>query len=236
MFNSPSIRLAAKQHACDEYPREAVGIVVENSYKRLKNIHSEPETGFLTEELFEDNIQALVHSHPNGKTSPSIQDMVNQQAMDIPWGIVSCTQNEASHIEWFGDGTPVPNYIGRTFLDGVRDCWCLVRDWYKIELGVVLKNLPREENWYLPKPRGLGMDLLNPHTIRECGFEQIDRTQLKRGDVILARVASPVTNHAALYLGGGLILHHMGGRLSCKQPAGRWANYAEYYVRHTSCK
>jgi hypothetical protein len=43
---------------------------------------------------------------------------------------------------------------------------------------------------------------------------------LKVGDCFLMQVASPVPNHAAVYLGDGLILHHLQGRLSSRDVYG----------------
>lgn len=234
MFHDKAVLVAAQQHARREFPKESVGQVVGGVYEPLVNRHETPTISFLAD--MSDAAEGLIHSHTDGSFSPSILDMQQQQAMDIPWGIVKCTEKECSHIEWFGDGTPVAPYLGRTFLDGVRDCWCLVRDWYFLEKGVRLDNLPRQEYWYLPPPHGAGLDLLNQLTIRNCGFYEITQQELQPGDVILGKVASPVVNHAGLYLGNGLVMHHMGSRLSCKEPLGRWLRYCKYFVRHETCR
>lgn len=233
MYHDGHILAAVKSHARREYPKEAVGQVLNGVYEPLENRHETPKISFLAD--VSDDATGLIHSHTDGSFSPSILDMQQQQAMDIPWGIVKCTQYECSHIEWFGDGSPIQPYLGRVFLDGIRDCWCLVRDWYFLEKGIRLDNLPRQEYWYLPPPQGAGMDLLNPLTIRNCGFHEISQRELEAGDVILGKVASPVVNHAGLYLGNGLVMHHMGSRISCREPLGRWLRYCKHFVRHESC-
>jgi cell wall-associated NlpC family hydrolase len=209
-------------------------MVLGGVYVPLVNRHQTPTISFLAD--VEDEAEGLIHSHTDGTISPSIQDMQQQQAMDIPWGIIKCTEHECSHIEWFGDGSPIAPYEGRQFLCGIRDCWCLVRDWYWQEKGVRLDNLPRQENWFLPPPIGSGLDLLNEVTIKNCGFYQITKEELQSGDVVLGRVASPVVNHAGIYWGNGLVLHHIGTRLSCREPLGRWLKHCKYFVRHTSCQ
>ncbi|WP_043946890.1 NlpC/P60 family protein, partial [Ralstonia solanacearum] len=40
------------------------------------------------------------------------------------------------------------------------------------------------------------------------------------GDVILMQVRAPVPNHAAVYLGGVQMLHHLHGRLSSRDVYG----------------
>lgn len=60
-----------------------------------------------------------------------------------------------------------------------------------------------------------------------------DRTDLKVGDVLLMQVASPVPNHAAVYLGDGLILHHLQGRLSSRDVyGGYWQKVTTHALRH----
>ena len=235
MFYDKDVLTAVQIHAIEQFPKESVGAVIGGKYIPLQNTHLTPELSFAAPAEAFDNAQALIHSHTDGNQAPSILDMQQQQAMDIPWGIVRTSKYECSKIEWFGNGVPIEPYLGRKFLDGIRDCWCLVRDWYIKEKGIYLANLPREPYWYLPPPHGAGLDLLNENTIADCGFYEIDKSDLQLGDVILGKVASPVVNHAGLYLGNGLVMHHMGSKLSCKEPLGRWERYCKFYVRHESC-
>jgi cell wall-associated NlpC family hydrolase len=47
------------------------------------------------------------------------------------------------------------------------------------------------------------------------------------------QVASPVPNHAAVYLGDGLILHHLQGRLSSRDVyGGYWQKVTTHALRH----
>jgi len=57
--------------------------------------------------------------------------------------------------------------------------------------------------------------------------------ELKVGDCFLMQVASPVPNHAAIYLGDGLILHHLQGRLSSRDVyGGYWQKVTTHILRH----
>jgi proteasome lid subunit RPN8/RPN11 len=232
MFDNPSIVQAAQRHARERYPEEAVGFVNhQDQYVPLVNCADNPLVEFKADYIEED-IKALIHSHPNHPASPSLADMQQQQAMDVPWGIVCCTAHEVSPITWFGDGTPIPPYLGRTFLDGVRDCWSLLRHWHKQERGIVLPDPPRQTDWYKKPPVGLGIDLINDQLIAEAGFVNIDKTKLQYGDVVLGQIASPVINHCGVYVGSGLILHHVGTRLSCHEPVGRWYSHCRHFLRY----
>ena len=52
---------------------------------------------------------------------------------------------------------------------------------------------------------------------------------MRPGDIIMMRVQAPVTNHAAVYLGDNIILHHMFGHLSSRTPYGKY--YRDRTVR-----
>ena len=49
------------------------------------------------------------------------------------------------------------------------------------------------------------------------------------GDVIMMRIQAPVTNHAAVYLGNNIMLHHAFGNLSARVPYGKY--YRDRTVR-----
>mgnify|MGYP003704446663 CR=1 FL=1 len=70
-----------------------------------------------------------------------------------------------------------------------------------------------------------------------AGFEALGSVQsedMEVGDVLLMQVASPVPNHAAIYLGDGLILHHLQGRLSSRDVyGGYWQKITTHTLRHT---
>ena len=58
---------------------------------------------------------------------------------------------------------------------------------------------------------------------------------LFRSDVILMQIRSQngVPNHAAIYLGDGLILHHLHGRLSSRDIyGGYWQEVTRHILRY----
>ena len=54
-----------------------------------------------------------------------------------------------------------------------------------------------------------------------------------RGDVFMMKVAARVTNHLAVYLEGGKMLHHVAGRLSRADEYNEdWRRRTTHHLRH----
>jgi cell wall-associated NlpC family hydrolase len=67
----------------------------------------------------------------------------------------------------------------------------------------------------------------------QAGFSPVDASDLQTGDCFLMQVASSVPNHAAVYLGDGLILHHLQGRLSSRDVyGGYWQKVTTHILRY----
>lgn len=231
MFDA-QVTAAARQHALREYPNESVGAVYEGRYVPLENVAPEPQKSFRLES-YPETSEAIIHSHTQTKSlAPSEDDMRSQQQDDPnrPWGILSCNGRTCKGIEWFGDAAPIAPYVGRTFLSGQRDCWCLIRDIYRNELGIdTLPNLPRDDDWF----RGhTPQDLLSRGNIEEAGFERISMHEMRPWDIVLGSIGSKVTNHCGIYLGNNLILHHTEDALSNKVLINPWIKRIRYYLRH----
>jgi cell wall-associated NlpC family hydrolase len=98
------------------------------------------------------------------------------------------------------------------------DCWGLCRDWYARERGVDLPDPARRDGWWDDG----STDLYGDDPMKAAGFEKIDLASIAAGDLILMQIRSRnlVPNHAAIYLGDGLILHHLHGRLSSRDVYG----------------
>lgn len=231
---SDEISQKAREHAWRSYPVESVGCISGGRYVELRNESPQPGSEFIVED-YPDKIEALVHSHPDMRPHPSAADMAQQQAMGVPWGIIGVDGQTAqtSEVEWFGDTCPIPPLVGRTFLSGVRDCWCLVRDWYRInhpDIGDRMPQLPRDYDWYRH-----GVDLLSRENISLAGFRIVDnRGDLHIGDIVMGRIASRVVNHCGVLIQNGLVLSHTEGRLSRREVVGPWVRRAEYVLRHRS--
>jgi cell wall-associated NlpC family hydrolase len=218
-------------HARSEYPREACGLIVDGELKLVANVHDDPfhhfelEWGSYATFSTHGKIQAVLHSHTNGKDFPSKHDMEQQIAMMVPWGIISLNSHETFPVFWFGDQVPIPVLSNRPFRHGVTDCYGLVRDWYRLNRGITLKNQPRDNEWWTG-----GQNL-----IMECfadgGFKEVEQAN-EIGDVVIGQILSRVPNHLGVHVGNGEMIHHLTARPSRIEQIGIWRKFITGYLRY----
>lgn len=237
MLLGPDVAAAIQADALARYPQEACGAVTASGYHAFPNVAADPLHHFDCAAAcrplqVSGELLAVVHSHPDGPDAPSEHDIQQQRAMDVPWGLV-VTDGEAVGDPWFwGDSIEPPPLLGRDFrhgpsgTDGRGDCGALIRDYYRIERGILIPDFPRADHWWTD-----GKDLYQDH-YAEAGFLQASQDDPQPGDVVLLQFRSPVANHAAIYVGGGLILHHLEGRLSREEPIIGWIKFVRGWLRH----
>lgn len=220
---------AAEKHARAEFPREACGLVVVKRGRRVyvpcTNSAKTPEDHFsIAPEEFaaaeeQGEVVGVFHSHPNASAEPSTADLQACNASGVTWHILALPSGVWKTVE--PKTTSMPLY-GREFVHGSCDCYGFVRDWYAQELGIALADGTREDEWW-KKGQNLYLD-----RYEKWGFELVKDGSLQVGDVLLMQVLSNVPNHAAIYLGGDVIGHHLYGRLSGRDV------YGGYYKKHTT--
>lgn len=219
-------------HALAEYPRECCGLVVvrkgRERYVPCRNLAATPDEHFiLSPQDFaaaddQGEVVTIAHSHPDVPARPSQADLVGCEASALPWAIVSVMPGaegpvvaDMQVIEPAGYEAPL---VGRQWAHGVLDCWALCRDWYARERDVELPDPARRDGWWDDG----SSDLYSDAAMKAAGFTKITTDELAAGDLILMQIRSAnlVPNHAAIYLGAGLILHHLHGRLSSRDVYG----------------
>lgn len=234
---NPTTEQDIRDHAANEYPREACGLIAvikgRERYLPCRNIaesHNEnfvlhPEDYTKAEDLGE--VIAVVHSHPDAGNRPSEADRVQCAASGLPWYIVSVNaEGETSDIARYEPENYEAPLVGRQFAHGILDCYSLVRDYYAREVGLVLPDFKRADNWW-----NKGEDLYMQH-FAEAGFAPI-KGAVHLHDIIIMQVRSPVPNHAGVYIGDGQMLHHMYGRLSTREIyGGYFQEVTRVIVRH----
>lgn len=242
MFNHDVI-LAIKEDAIGRYPEESCGVVLRRKdgtafYYPMQNIAEDPLKSFRIDESklapIMESVIAVVHSHPNGPDCPSETDMRQQLALGVPFGIVTTDGVGCFEPFFWGDGTPKAPLIGRGFRHGVTDCYALIKDHFDVNLGIKLGEYPRDWEWW-----DSGQKLYEDHFALE-GFSRIDENEVKEHDCFLAQIRSDTPNHAGVYVGGNLILHHLtarlpadASRLSRREPIGSWSKFiCGFWVRH----
>lgn len=201
-------------------PREMCGFVIfaggELEFINCENIADDPENFFeVSPDDFlsagmKGNIVALVHSHPGGEPVLSPADFQMQQNTELDWWLVC---DGVIHVfPW------VPPLLGREFIHGQTDCYTLFRDFYRLS-GKEFPNFERDDYWW---EDGFNLYLDN---MAKHGFEQVKEPQI--GDVILINIGADVPNHAAIYVGNQMVLHHAPKRLSKRDL------YDGYWFKHT---
>ena len=229
-----------QREAIAAYPQEAVWLITPGECRRVKNIAAEPTKTFQVDKrtmaaAMARGLLAVVHSHPDYPACPSAADMRGQAASGVPWGIVARDGERAAEPVWFGDQVERTPLVGRGFRHGVTDCYALIRDYYRLELGIDLIEFPREWEWWLN-----GGDLYRDG-IAPAGFRRIEQAEAMPGDMWIAQLRSPVPNHGGVLLEHGLALHHPSGsdpvdgtQLSRREPIGRWLPHIILWLRHES--
>ena len=213
-------------HAEQCKPQESCGFVVfdgqQNSYIPCVNVSPDPINYFeiAPEEFIAaggiGHIVALVHSHPDsakvkGLPYLSTADRECQVQLDLDFWLVV-----GGEIKQYRN---IPPLLGREFKNCKLDCRSIVMDCYMLAGVEILDSSEYEFNWF-------ERENLYEEGMQRCGFHRLmhdDDIQL--GDVVLFQVGSKVANHAAVYLGNQMLLHHSQGRLSSRVPYdGFWLN------------
>lgn len=232
-------QIAADAELCA--PREACGLLMTHPdvqalvYMPVPNVAPEGdnsqfkmEPGYWADvEDAGGEVKAVVHSHPFASANPSMADRAMCEASGVPWIIISHPSGHLVELQPSGWRAPLE---GREFHFGVLDCYSLVQDWYRTELHIELPDFERTDGFWL---RG---EHLYRDGLAEAGFEVVATQEPQRGDGLLMRVQSPdVDNHAAVYLGDGMMLHHLYGQLSrVERWDWPWQRRTTAVVRHRS--
>jgi len=238
---SATIKASIERHALEAYPHECCGVIVDGRYIPCRNASDEPTGSFVIDPAdytaAEDAgpIAAIVHSHPSASARPSQADLTACEAAGVPlWVIVSLgAQADGSTAveEWyeFGPSGYEAPLIGCEFSHGTNDCYGLVRRYYEQVRGVVLRDFVRTGRWWDD-----GHSDLYTQNFAEAGFVAVADAEPEVGDVLLMKIRSRnnVPNHAAVYLGDGLILHHCWGELSRRDQLARYRDYVTHTLRH----
>jgi proteasome lid subunit RPN8/RPN11 len=244
----------AQDYFRDQYPEEAVGFLRGSGFTPLANVAEDKENTFQIDPLAwvaydtaDNPVMAVIHSHPDGPAIPSEADMRGQISSGKPWAIIAIDKDVASTPVWFGDQAPIAPLLARPFVHAIFDCYSLIRDAYRLGKTalanqpdpdacvadwpfdpITLPEFPRRDNWwgrgdnlYLDNFRAAGFD------ISEGGLEDV-----QVGDVFFMKLRSPVLNHGGIYVGGGLIMHHVTGYTSHRSPLTIWGPNAEMWVRY----
>lgn len=126
--------------------------------------------------------------------------------------------------------------LGKPFVQGVNDCYSILRSVLKDNFDIRLSNYARPDDFWIQ-----GMNLYEENFKKEkfISVTDISLIDIKIMDVMLvaipdARLPSVVvTNHCAIYVGDGQVIHHPYQRFSTKSPyRGALKNFTVKILRH----
>lgn len=240
-------------HAKTCYPAECCGLIIGDEYYSCDNIafdtynHFEIDPSEFIKLSQIGDIQAIVHSHPDGTGELSEIDKIQMGLHGVDWVICGIGKDLLTHDFYIdlqihqAKAYHAP-LLGREYVHGLQDCYTLVQDYYSRELNIDLPNFKRIDDWWEDENH----EPLYQNNFKQAGFIQVD--DLQKHDVILCRVGRTFhINHALVFLGNGklnsettppvignsLILHHPHGRLSVREIYGdSWQRRMALVVRH----
>lgn len=202
------------EHTLNCHPNEMCGILVNDTFIPITNIHSEPENNFTLNPIelvnYLGKIQAILHSHCRDLKAPEIldlrtpsyNDIINQKKSKLPWLIFS---TEGINVTYPLEIPRIKNnqYLERPFIWFISDCYSLVQDYYLFELNIELPDHKAEEDFAnIRKLHNLFDDY-----IKDYGFIELPATiKLEKGDLLLLDNAGHTRNHLGIYE-DGYVLH-----------------------------
>jgi len=219
------------RHAEECHPNESCGLVLSgDTYVPCDNIHPDPANNFEMTDIFYfkhiEKVTAIIHSHNNSRHASEI-DMAGQIRTNLPWGIINVKNGISLELNWLGG--PTQELYGRKFVNGISDCFSFCRDFYKINHEISLPNYPHSIDFWKHD-----QDIIMAN-FEEAGFEKVRDMQV--GDALIFKLGdSSVANHTAIYLGAGLIGHHLIDKQSRKDPLKPFQDNLVCVVRHKSGK
>ena len=215
---------AALSHAKVEDPKESVGLLLnvkgKERYYPCNNLSItsyqcfvlDPEDYVRADSIGE--ITAIIHSHPVTPPTPSQADLVSCEDSNLPWHIVNPKTEQWGYCEPSGYKAPI---IGREWVWGITDCWSLVRDWYKEQKNIELRDWKRPTT-----PEDFLKDPMFERCAKATNFKELEPNEkLENGDLLFMSIMGNGLNHVAIFLDGD-VLHHLADRLSCREPYSPW--------------
>lgn len=223
---------AFRIHVESEFPKEACGLLIDISgtevYRPCVNQAVTPNEHFVIsaqdylQASIDGTIVGVCHSHPNASSHASLADIAACERSNLTWYIMGWPSFTMTEISPAGRKIPL---LGRPFVHGIHDCYSLCRDYYEQELGILIPDFERSDEWWEK-----GQNLYEAN-FEAAGFQVVAEPRLH--DAVLMRIRSPVANHAAVFHKPDAIIHHLYNHLSSETVyGGYWARHTVRFLRH----
>lgn len=205
-------RQAILQEVHEKFPKEVCGFLTATDFIPLENISETPETSFKIDPIeYAIHIAvatSLVHTHnipdrrkaPFDPRTPSYADFIAQKKTGLPWLIYGTDGQGLTESLQF-PRIPNSTYLDRDFIWFINDCYTLVQDWYKFELGITLKDYILTQDYQSIRC----LNDLFTNYIEDFGFNEVKLKDIRRGDLLLLDNAGFKRNHLGIFDGKNVL-------------------------------
>lgn len=242
-----------REYILSQYPNEACGVISNDTFYPIKNISETPELSFKMDpiELLvhqkQYEIEYIVHSHTYTQDrkplfdlhpcTPSQSDYVFQQMNKVPWLIYASEGENVTQPVILDPSNTQRELTGREFIFYINDCYSLVRDFYFQKLNILLEPHSTDWTWEPqyddnnePIPTTAATSNCYEKFFKDWGFEKVQMEEIKYGDVIIMSILGDC-NHAGVYIGDSLLLHHITKRKSDTVLVGKMNSFIQFVLR-----
>lgn len=234
MYLPDRIKNDIKYHALEEEPKECCGFLIFSlmtnrlEIVKCKNIaenpfiHAKPHKNDYLSADYSGEIKAFYHSHYK-REDFSEYDKQKCEFNELPYILYCVNTGEISFLNPEG----VKNkYIDLEFIWGQQDCFSLIRNYYKNELNIEIKDyvLDRQEDWWKN-----GENVVEKYKEENHFYEVMEK---EPNDLIIFEF-NKNQFHFAIYLGDNNIIHHPRGKKSIIEPLNeKLGNKIKYVLRN----
>jgi len=173
-------------------------------------------------------ILSIYHSHPdNNLSEPSFSsfDLEMADEIELPFRMFSVKDN--SWHEYIPKEYKLP-LIGESFIWGEKDCYGLIRTFYRQEKNIYLPDFERDSSFYhennnkiLESAQKEGLEILSINN------------ELKLHDIVLFSSGKANIQHMGIYMGNSKMLHHPLKSLSIIELLNdKWQSRFNHILRH----
>lgn len=234
-----------RKHALRSYPNVSVGFLIANEYWNATNCATDTLKDFDVQNYawltakHRRGVQAVVVSKPNNEAYPNAYDMQRQTEQNLPWILVATDGKTTRQPIIFGDTAPMQSLYGRHFRHGISDCYALARDYYRLNFGIILRDYPRDWDWWNKDLSKQPDTDLYTHYFESAGFRVTDEKEARNSDKagMLFKFKSERINHSGIITAENRFLHHISARrpidykrISMMDAISMWHKYVDKWV------
>ena len=173
-------------------------------YGYLKNNEGKPVFSLIRD----DDTVGIIKTDSNSNLTVPDDIRLEMNEHNLPFTIVGKNRD---HSKSFLPDRYFENvaYKNRVYIYGLLDCYTLIRDYFRDKHNVwIPANIDRAFGWW-NSGKNLYVDMY-----KDYGFLETTE-KIKKEDVLLFQFDNGMPSHSAIYIGDGMMMHHMIGRFSC---------------------